>query len=53
MWNVIYTRKTTGEKFVYGTCQTIDQATHICEMWGWIFDDGTESFWMSVERSQA
>ena len=51
MWNVFYTRKSTREQFLYGTFATEEQALKVCEEWGWEYDDGHESFWLSYERS--
>lgn len=50
-WIVYGTRKGMTEKKVICCYETEKQAEEMCEQWGWTYDDGKHSYWMTYEQS--
>lgn len=49
-FRVIATRKTfPAETMVVFGPTTEEKADRFCEQWGWTYDDGKCSYWLSVE----
>ncbi len=51
LYNVIITRRTDGSKSILEYNITEAQAEKMCEEWGWMYDDGRHSYYMSYEES--
>ena len=51
LYNLVITRKSNGEKSVLEYAITEAQAEKMCEQWGWTYDDGNHSYYMSYEET--
>ncbi len=49
-YKVIGIHKKTAKKIVIEAERTREQAIKSCEEWGWVYDDGKESYYMSIEK---
>ena len=50
MYNLLITNRKTGEITILETDLTERQAERECEQWGWMYDDGYQSYYMSYEE---
>ena len=53
MVKVIIEDKKTGERKVLSTFKTMEAAEKECEEWGWSYDDGEKSYWMSINEEES
>lgn len=51
LYNIVITRRTDGEQSILEHNITEKQAEKQCEMWGWMYDDGEYSYYMSYEET--
>lgn len=51
LYNLVITRKSTGEKSVLEHNITEAKAEKTCEQWGWMYDDGNYSYYMGYEET--
>ena len=51
MYNLIITNRKTGERSILEEGLTERQAEKECEEWGWMYDDGKQSYYMSYEEA--
>ena len=51
LYNLIITRKDTKERSVLEYGITEAKAERECEQWGWFYNDGEHSYYMSYEES--
>lgn len=47
MFNIYAKNKKTGKEIILATCLNEDKAESYCEAWGWSYDDGENSYWLS------
>lgn len=52
MWNVIGIDKRTAGKIIIEPHMTEANAMKLCECWGWIYDDGVRTYWMTLEEEK-
>ena len=45
---VIGRKRRTGEEITVLSGVTDQEAECFCEQWGWIYDDGKDSFWLII-----
>lgn len=48
--NIIAIRKRDGQEKILQTVSTTAKAESFCEVWGWNYDDGQESYWLEYEE---
>lgn len=51
LYNLVITKRTDGAKSILAHNITEKQAEKQCEMWGWMYDDGKYSYYMSYEET--
>lgn len=51
LYNLVLTRKGTNERSILSYGITEAQAERECEQWGWSYDDGKHSYYMSYEET--
>lgn len=47
---IIATRKRDGQEKVLQTVSSAAKAEEFCEVWGWSYDDGRDTYWLSYEE---
>lgn len=52
LYNIVLTRKGTEERSILSYGITEAQAERECEQWGWSYDDGKHSYYMSYEETE-
>lgn len=51
LYFVTIENKITGQTKLMTAATTEQEAINICEQWGWIYENGFESYWMGVTSS--
>ena len=51
LYNIVITSRTNGSNYIIDRNITEAKAEKQCEEWGWIYNDGTDSYYMSYEES--
>ena len=52
MFNVIGTERKTKRKIIIESHLTEAKAVWICECWGWMYDDGKDTYYMGIEEEE-
>lgn len=49
-YRVVATQKGTNNTIILESGLTEEKAQNFCEMWGWSYDDGKNSYWLGYEE---
>ena len=52
MFNVIGTERKTKRKIIIESHLTEAKAVWMCECWGWMYDDGKDTYYIGIEEEE-